>query len=87
MERWKRRWKKVPTAVRKPLILVIGTAIVVLGLALIPLPGPGWAIVFGGFALLATEFAFAEKLRAWSVKQVKSAVRKLKDSWKTHHKA
>jgi uncharacterized protein (TIGR02611 family) len=32
------------------------------GLAAIPLPGPGWAIVFVGLGMLALEFAWAEKL-------------------------
>lgn len=41
---------------------VIGTAVVLGGIALIPLPGPGWLIVFAGLALLATEFAWAGRL-------------------------
>lgn len=41
---------------------VIGAAIVLGGIALIPLPGPGWLIVFAGLAVLATEFAWAERL-------------------------
>jgi len=53
---------------------VLGTAIVVGGIALIPLPGPGWLIVFAGLALLATEFAWAgrlldyarDKVRGWT---------------------
>lgn len=53
---------------------VVGTAIALGGLALIPLPGPGWLIVFAGLALLATEFAWAgrvldfarEKVRGWT---------------------
>ena len=43
------------------------------GLVLVPFPGPGWLIVFLGLAVLASEFAWAErlldfgraKLRAW----------------------
>ena len=41
---------------------LLGGAIVVLGFILIPLPGPGWLIVFAGLALLATEFVWAERL-------------------------
>jgi uncharacterized protein (TIGR02611 family) len=41
---------------------VLGVAIVVLGIVLIPLPGPGWLIVFAGLAVLATEFVWAERL-------------------------
>ena len=43
-------------------VAVVGFAIIVTGLALIPLPGPGWLIVFAGLALLSTEFAWAERL-------------------------
>jgi uncharacterized protein (TIGR02611 family) len=53
---------------------VLGFAIIIAGIALIPLPGPGWLIVFAGLALLATEFTWAErllhygrnKLRSWT---------------------
>lgn len=41
---------------------VLGGAIVIVGLALVPLPGPGWLIVFLGLGILATEFAWAERL-------------------------
>ena len=41
---------------------VLGAAIVVLGLVLVPLPGPGWLIVFLGLGILASEFAWAERL-------------------------
>jgi uncharacterized protein (TIGR02611 family) len=40
----------------------VGGLIVVAGLALVPLPGPGWLIVFIGLSVLATEFAWAERL-------------------------
>ena len=41
---------------------VLGTSVVVIGFILIPLPGPGWLIVFAGLAILATEFVWAERL-------------------------
>jgi uncharacterized protein (TIGR02611 family) len=43
-------------------VAIIGGAIVILGLGLIPLPGPGWAIVFLGLAVWATEFLWAQRL-------------------------
>ena len=43
-------------------VAIIGFAIIGTGLALIPLPGPGWLIVFAGLAVLSTEFAWAERL-------------------------
>jgi uncharacterized protein (TIGR02611 family) len=43
-------------------ISIVGAAIVALGLLLIPLPGPGWAVVFLGLAVWATEFVWAQRL-------------------------
>ena len=48
--------------VYRVVIGVLGLTIIVVGLALVPLPGPGWVIVFLGLALLATEFTWAERL-------------------------
>ena len=42
--------------------MVSAFAILIAGLALIPLPGPGWAIVFLGLGMLALEFKWAENL-------------------------
>ena len=36
--------------------------IVVLGLILVPLPGPGWLIVFAGVSIWAVEFVWARNL-------------------------
>lgn len=51
----KRRSKKV-------LIAIVGGLVTLIGLVLVPYPGPGWLIVFGGLAILATEFEFAAKV-------------------------
>lgn len=47
---------------KKVLIGILGGLVVLLGLILVPYPGPGWLIVFGGLAILATEFVFAAKV-------------------------
>jgi uncharacterized protein (TIGR02611 family) len=39
----------------------LGGSIAVLGLLLVPLPGPGWIVVFLGLAILGTEFTWAKK--------------------------
>ncbi|GAA2028125.1 hypothetical protein GCM10009819_09570 [Agromyces tropicus] len=44
---------------------VLGGVIAVAGLALVPLPGPGWLVVFLGLAILGTEFAWARRLARW----------------------
>ncbi len=55
MDRMKRNSKKV-------LIGIVGGIVVLVGLVLVPYPGPGWLIVFAGLAILATEFQFAAKV-------------------------
>lgn len=50
---------------RRVAIGIVGGLIVLVGIVLIPYPGPGWLVVFAGFAVLATEFAFARKTLDW----------------------
>lgn len=47
-------------------VAVVGLAIVAVGLAAVPLPGPGWLIVFLGLGIWATEFLWAAKLLAFA---------------------
>lgn len=82
MERWKREWQRVPVAVRKPLIMIIGSSVVITGILMLVFPGPGWAAIFLGFAILATEFAAAEKVRDWLVSIAKQALRRAKFAWR-----
>jgi uncharacterized protein (TIGR02611 family) len=44
------------------LFVIAAFAVLLGGIALIPLPGPGWAIVFVGLGMLALEFKWAENL-------------------------
>jgi hypothetical protein len=43
-------------------VTIAGFVVILIGIVLIPLPGPGWAIVFGGLAILATEYIWAERV-------------------------
>jgi uncharacterized protein (TIGR02611 family) len=45
---------------------IVGAAVVGLGLVLVPLPGPGWLIVFGGLAIWSIEFRWAKRLSAFA---------------------
>lgn len=44
------------------IILVIGTSVLLIGIALIVLPGPAFIVIPVGLAILATEFLWARKL-------------------------
>jgi uncharacterized protein (TIGR02611 family) len=41
-------------------VFTVGMAVLLAGVAMLVLPGPGWAAIFVGFAILATEFAWAQ---------------------------
>jgi uncharacterized protein (TIGR02611 family) len=43
-------------------VTVLGVAVVAVGIVLLPLPGPGWLIIFAGLGVLATEYAWASQL-------------------------
>ena len=47
-------------------ILVAGLAVIAAGVAMLVLPGPGWAAIFVGLAVLATEFDWAHRMLAWT---------------------
>ncbi|MDN6487286.1 MAG: PGPGW domain-containing protein [Ancrocorticia sp.] len=55
---------------RRLVIGLIGGGVVVLGVILMPLPGPGTLIVLGGFAILATEFEGAARVKEWGFRQL-----------------
>jgi uncharacterized protein (TIGR02611 family) len=46
----------------KIVITLLGAAVVGFGLVLVPLPGPGWLIVFAGLAIWSLEFHWARRL-------------------------
>jgi len=52
----------IPPGIRRPLVAVVGTTILLLGVALIFLPGPAFLVIPLGLAVLATEFVWARRL-------------------------
>ncbi|TCJ95032.1 TIGR02611 family protein [Nocardia alba] len=44
---------------------VVGGLVLLVGIVTIPYPGPGWALVFAGFGILATEFVWAHHTLTW----------------------
>ena len=71
----KRRWARWRDRLRdrrraefvyRIVVGVLGLAILGVGILAIPYPGPGWAIVFVGLAILATEFDWARRLLAYT---------------------
>lgn len=74
MDKINRFWIKIPKAIRKTLVLILGSSIIITGLIMLIFPGPGWAAIFIGFAVLASEFAFAERARDWMIAQIQKLI-------------
>jgi uncharacterized protein (TIGR02611 family) len=83
MEGLYKRWKKAPVKVRKPSVFLLGFAVVGLGIIDLPLPGPGWVIIFIGFAILGSEFEFAARLRDRMVGFLKHLVELSRNVWQS----
>lgn len=76
-------WQAMPRVVRRAIVAVVGITLVLLGLALIVLPGPFTIpLLIAGFFVLGTEFAWAAAALAktrrgleWATDKTKSIVR------------
>ena len=51
----------LPAPLRKLIVAVIGVTILLIGTAMIVLPGPAFIVIPVGLAILATEFAWARR--------------------------
>lgn len=79
-------WEKNPNAGKKELkarrlaVGIIGGTVLLIGIALIVLPGPAFIVIPAGLAILATEFAWAgrwlQKARDFFRKQKEKHQRK-----------
>jgi uncharacterized protein (TIGR02611 family) len=75
MKQWLHRWKQRRERLRQRRVAdfayrvavgVVGLAVLGVGIVAIPYPGPGWAIVFVGLAILASEFYWAHRTLAFT---------------------
>ncbi|WP_329499776.1 TIGR02611 family protein [Kitasatospora herbaricolor] len=60
-------------------IFLVGLAVVVLGVVMLPLPGPGWVVIFLGMGIWATEFVWAQLALRWTRRKVAEAAQKAMD--------
>jgi len=74
-------WKQA----RRIAILIVGSSVILVGVALLVLPGPGSVMLLVGLAILATEFVWA---RRW-LRRIKIGANKAARSWRKrgHDKA
>ena len=81
-ERLNRWLAPLPPRVRRILILLIGSTVVLFGVLLLVLPGPGVLVIVVGLAILATEFAWAEAALVWACGRAERVVKKVGSSRK-----
>ncbi|TGA96150.1 TIGR02611 family protein [Streptomyces sp. MZ04] len=60
-------------------VFIVGFAVVAAGIVMLPLPGPGWLVIFGGMAIWATEFVWAQLVLRWTKRKVTEAAQRALD--------
>lgn len=74
VERFLARRRRTPAGriVVSIVLTVLGLLVIAAGIVLLPLPGPGWVIIFAGLAIWSLEFTWAARLRRFAMRQVSS---------------
>ncbi len=83
-ERYNRRQQTTsgPFDPKNPLYLAMGVLIVVVGVVLAPIPGPGGIIAFVGLAFIGAEFLPIARLLDWGELRLRDIVRWATDVWR-----
>lgn len=81
---WLRRNWLLDTAWRVS-VFVVGVSLVTVGLVLLVLPGPGWAMIAVGLIVLASEYMWAQRLlHPIRSKMAKARARAQESQYRTH---
>ena len=77
---WLYRWRmrvigrsRVRQIAWRTFITVVGGAVTLAGVAMLALPGPGWAAIFLGLAILASEYLWARRLLRYTKDRAQGA--------------
>jgi len=82
-DRYRRRQQKQGHIVKRVVLVVVGSVLAVGSLLTAPLPGPGFATVFIGLAILAGELLPAARLLDWSEVRLRQLWQFVVDVWRT----
>jgi len=63
---------------RRVAVLVGGSVLLVVGLVMLVLPGPGIALIFAGLAVLGTQLPWARRIHEWMHARFRSALAMLR---------
>lgn len=64
------RSTRVGLIVWRGAVIVVATLVILFGVVLLAIPGPGWLVIFAGLGILATEFEWAARLLRFARAQV-----------------
>lgn len=62
----KQRFQRLPKRTRQVIVGLVGWFVLLVGVVMIPYPGPGWVVVFVGLSILATEFVWAAQIHDYA---------------------
>lgn len=65
---------------KRVVVSVVGLVLILAGLAMLILPGPGLLVIIAGLAVLASEYAWAERALDAAKKKAKAAAKKARSS-------
>lgn len=70
--RWRARLKANPTTrvLYRSTVGVVGLVVVIIGIIMLPAPGPGWLVVFAGLSIWASEFEWAHRVLQFAKRHV-----------------
>jgi uncharacterized protein (TIGR02611 family) len=74
--------KKLPKIVRQIIVLTLGIPVIIVGIILLPLPGPGWLIILSGLYIISREFAWAKKYIDYIEAKLRLIANKVKEKHK-----
>ena len=66
---------------KKAVVAVLGIALLLVGIALLVLPGPGFVLIAGALALLATQFEWAKVPLDYAKDKAEAGVQEVAKSW------
>ena len=77
-DRFGRWFSALPSAMRRIIVFLIGSTVLLAGVLMLVLPGPGILVIIVGLAILATEFVWAERLLIRARDRMARVARKLR---------
>jgi uncharacterized protein (TIGR02611 family) len=66
-------WRFIRRSGKRIAVTIGGFAVLLAGVALLVLPGPGWLLIFIGLGILATEYVWAQRMLTYARQKAEQA--------------